>query len=184
MRWRGSARDHVGIVFQSFHLIPTMTALENVAVPLEFAGRPTPSSAPARTAPASASATGSTTIPASSPAASSSGWRWPARSWRTRRSCWRTSRPATSTKRPAAPSSTCCSTQRERGTTLLLVTHDLALARRCGRTVRIAPAASRARRVPGRRRWRGSADDRIRSLGRWPASAGGSPGGSRAARRA
>lgn len=32
-------REHVGIVFQSFHLIPTMTALENVAVPLEFAGR-------------------------------------------------------------------------------------------------------------------------------------------------
>jgi putative ABC transport system ATP-binding protein len=32
-------RDHVGIVFQSFHLIPTMSALENVAVPLEFAGR-------------------------------------------------------------------------------------------------------------------------------------------------
>ena len=31
-------RDHVGIVFQSFHLIPTMTALENVAVPLEFRG--------------------------------------------------------------------------------------------------------------------------------------------------
>jgi putative ABC transport system ATP-binding protein len=32
-------RDHVGIVFQSFHLIPTMSALENVAVPLELAGR-------------------------------------------------------------------------------------------------------------------------------------------------
>lgn len=32
-------RDHVGIVFQSFHLVPTMTALENVAVPLELAGR-------------------------------------------------------------------------------------------------------------------------------------------------
>lgn len=29
----------VGIVFQSFHLIPNMTALENVAVPLELAGR-------------------------------------------------------------------------------------------------------------------------------------------------
>jgi putative ABC transport system ATP-binding protein len=28
----------VGIVFQSFHLIPTMTAIENVAVPLELAG--------------------------------------------------------------------------------------------------------------------------------------------------
>src|SRR3954468_4742424 len=34
-RFRGR---HVGIVFQSFHLIPTMTALENVAVPLELAG--------------------------------------------------------------------------------------------------------------------------------------------------
>ena len=34
-RFRGR---NVGIVFQSFHLIPTMTALENVAVPLEFAG--------------------------------------------------------------------------------------------------------------------------------------------------
>jgi putative ABC transport system ATP-binding protein len=32
-------RDNVGIVFQSFHLVPTMTALENVAVPLELAGR-------------------------------------------------------------------------------------------------------------------------------------------------
>jgi putative ABC transport system ATP-binding protein len=32
-------RDSVGIVFQDFHLIPTMTALENVAIPLEFAGR-------------------------------------------------------------------------------------------------------------------------------------------------
>jgi len=31
-------RDNIGIVFQSFHLIPTMTALENVAVPLEFRG--------------------------------------------------------------------------------------------------------------------------------------------------
>ncbi|MCC7036000.1 MAG: ABC transporter ATP-binding protein [Alphaproteobacteria bacterium] len=31
-------RDNIGIVFQNFHLIPTMTALENVAVPLEFAG--------------------------------------------------------------------------------------------------------------------------------------------------
>jgi len=31
-------RDNIGIVFQSFHLIPTMTALENVAVPMEFAG--------------------------------------------------------------------------------------------------------------------------------------------------
>jgi putative ABC transport system ATP-binding protein len=34
-RFRGR---HVGIVFQSFHLIPTMTAQENVAIPLELAG--------------------------------------------------------------------------------------------------------------------------------------------------
>ncbi len=32
-------RNHVGIVFQDFHLLPTMTALENAAMPLEFAGR-------------------------------------------------------------------------------------------------------------------------------------------------
>jgi len=31
-------RRYVGIVFQSFHLVPSMTALENVALPLEFAG--------------------------------------------------------------------------------------------------------------------------------------------------
>jgi len=31
-------RRHVGIVFQSFHLIPTMNAVENVAIPLELAG--------------------------------------------------------------------------------------------------------------------------------------------------
>ena len=31
-------REEVGIVFQSFHLVPTMTALENVGLPLEFAG--------------------------------------------------------------------------------------------------------------------------------------------------
>ena len=33
-------RGNMGVVFQSFHLIPTLTALENVAVPLEIAGEP------------------------------------------------------------------------------------------------------------------------------------------------
>lgn len=32
-------RENMGVVFQNFHLIPTMTALENVATPLELAGR-------------------------------------------------------------------------------------------------------------------------------------------------
>lgn len=36
-RLRGA---EIGIVFQSFHLVPTMTALENVALPLEFQGSP------------------------------------------------------------------------------------------------------------------------------------------------
>jgi putative ABC transport system ATP-binding protein len=44
-RFRGR---YVGIVFQSFHLIPTMTALENVAVPLELAGAPDASSRASR----------------------------------------------------------------------------------------------------------------------------------------
>ena len=39
-RFRG---QRIGIVFQSFHLIPTMTALENVAAPLELAGASNPS---------------------------------------------------------------------------------------------------------------------------------------------
>lgn len=32
-------REHIGIVFQSFHLIPSLTARENVALPLEISGR-------------------------------------------------------------------------------------------------------------------------------------------------
>jgi putative ABC transport system ATP-binding protein len=35
-------RERIGYVFQSFHLIPTLTALENVATPLEIAGAPRP----------------------------------------------------------------------------------------------------------------------------------------------
>ncbi len=38
-RFRGK---YIGIVFQSFHLVPTMTALENVALPLELAGASDP----------------------------------------------------------------------------------------------------------------------------------------------
>jgi putative ABC transport system ATP-binding protein len=41
-------RDWIGIVFQAFHLIPTMTALENVALPLELGGRGDPFAAAAQ----------------------------------------------------------------------------------------------------------------------------------------
>jgi putative ABC transport system ATP-binding protein len=40
--------ESIGIVFQSFHLVPTMTAIENVALPLEFSGRPAPFDTAAR----------------------------------------------------------------------------------------------------------------------------------------
>ena len=50
---------NIGIVFQSFHLIPNMTALENVAVPLELAGHARCLRAsPRASSPRSASASG------------------------------------------------------------------------------------------------------------------------------
>ncbi|HET7340320.1 MAG TPA: ATP-binding cassette domain-containing protein, partial [Methylomirabilota bacterium] len=41
-------RRTLGFVFQSYHLIPTLTAVENVAVPLELAGAPAPLAAAAQ----------------------------------------------------------------------------------------------------------------------------------------
>ena len=68
-RFRGR---NVGIVFQSFHLIPTMTALENVAVPLELAGLPTRTNAPRRNWRGRIWPSARATIRPSCPAASSS----------------------------------------------------------------------------------------------------------------
>jgi putative ABC transport system ATP-binding protein len=76
-RFRGR---NVGIVFQSFHLIPTMTALENVAIPLELAGVKDAAARP------SASRHAAGTIRRSCRAASSSGSPSPARAPPIRRS--------------------------------------------------------------------------------------------------
>ena len=82
-RFRG---QRIGIVFQSFHLIPTMTALENVAAPLELAGANDATRArQGRARSRWVSATASDTIRRSSRAASSSASRWLARSARARR---------------------------------------------------------------------------------------------------
>ena len=101
-RFRGR---RIGIVFQSFHLIPTMTALENVAVPLELAGAPDAFRRAAAELETVGLASRLGIIPPSSPAASSSAWRSPAPWRRIPRSWSRTSRPGISTRRPAAKSS-------------------------------------------------------------------------------
>ena len=75
-RFRGA---RIGIVFQSFHLIPTMTALENVSAPLELAGVSDASERARAELEQVGSATASLTIPRSCRAASSSAWRSPAR---------------------------------------------------------------------------------------------------------
>ena len=74
-------RDRVGFVFQSFNLVPTLTAGENITLPADLAGqtgRPGVVRLPGR--PARASPTACPTDPTRCPAASSSGWPAPGRS--------------------------------------------------------------------------------------------------------
>ena len=100
----------IGYVFQSFHLIPTLTALENVAIPLELAGaRGRAARGRARSSRRWVSRRAWATTPRSCRAASSSGSRSRGPSRTARVSCSRTSRRATSTPRPAPRSSTCWS---------------------------------------------------------------------------
>ena len=102
-------RDRIGFIFQSFNLIPTLTAAENITLPMKLAGRKPDrgvvrhrrrhrrSRRPARR-----------TARRSSPVVSSSASPWPVRSRAGRRSSSPTSPPATSTPARAPRSSRSC----------------------------------------------------------------------------
>jgi putative ABC transport system ATP-binding protein len=142
-RFRGR---NIGIVFQSFHLIPTMTALENVAVPLELAGL---ADAQDR-ARDELGAVGLGERLDHYPAQLSGGEQQ-------RVAVARALAPNPAILVADEPTGTLDEEtgrgivdllfegHARRGTTLVLVTHDAALARRCGRTVRL-----RSGRVDGR----------------------------------
>jgi putative ABC transport system ATP-binding protein len=129
---------HVGIVFQSFHLIPTMTALENVAVPLELAGAPDAFARASR----ELAAVGLAERAGHYPAELSGGEQQ-------RVAIARALAPNPAILLADEPTGNLDDAtgrgivdllfagHAERGMTLVLVTHDAALAARCGRVVRL-----------------------------------------------
>jgi putative ABC transport system ATP-binding protein len=127
---------NIGIVFQSFHLIPTMTALENVAVPLELAGR---EDAFERAA-AELRAVGLDNRLSHYPAELSGGEQQRvavARALAPNPSILCADEPTGNLDEAtgAQVADLIFQLRSERGTTLLLVTHDLPLAERCDRIV-------------------------------------------------
>ena len=132
-------RDTVGIVFQAFHLIPTMTALENVSIPLELAGR---ADAESRAA-ASLRAVGLGHRLTHLPGQLSGGEQQRvalARAFAPQPRLLLADEPTGNLDAATGRSvmDLLFGMQAEHGTTLLLITHDAALAARCGRQVRIA----------------------------------------------
>ncbi len=132
-------RDKVGIVFQSFHLIATMTALENVAIPLELAG--------ARDANARAEATlrsvGLGHRLTHLPGQLSGGEQQRvalARAFAPRPRLLLADEPTGNLDGAtgAVVMDLLFGLREQTGTTLMLITHDPALAARCERTIRIA----------------------------------------------
>ena len=132
-------RDTVGIVFQAFHLIPTMTALENVSVPMELAGV---RDAGARAA-ESLRAVGLGHRLAHLPGQLSGGEQQRvalARAFATRPRLLLADEPTGNLDAATgeAVMDLLFGMRETFGTTLLLITHDQGLAARCGRQVRIA----------------------------------------------
>jgi putative ABC transport system ATP-binding protein len=128
----------VGIVFQSFHLIPTMTALENVATPLELAGR----SDAFERARAELRAVGLGERLSHYPAQLSGGEQQRvalARALAPDPAILVADEPTGNLDEAtgAAIVDLMFALKRERGATLVLVTHDASLARRCDRTLRL-----------------------------------------------
>ncbi|WP_158806714.1 ABC transporter ATP-binding protein [Beijerinckia sp. L45] len=134
-RFRGK---RIGIVFQSFHLIPTMTALENVAVPLELAGHRDPFGR----ARAELDAVGLGARTTHYPAQLSGGEQQRvalARAMAPEPAILVADEPTGNLDETTGASivELMFALKRDRGATLILVTHDLALAARCDRTVRL-----------------------------------------------
>ncbi|MDF1737139.1 MAG: ATP-binding cassette domain-containing protein [Minwuia sp.] len=131
-------RHHVGIVFQSFHLLPTMTALENVAAPLELAGKPDPFTRAGK----ELAAVGLQDRAGHYPSQMSGGEQQRvalARALAADPALILADEPTGNLDGETGGKITelLFEAQRERGTTLLLVTHDEDLAKRCDRIVRI-----------------------------------------------
>ena len=134
-RFRGS---RIGLVFQSFHLIPTMTALENVAIPLELSGV---SNASVK-ALAELEAVGLSARASHYPAQLSGGEQQRvaiARALVTDPAIIVADEPTGNLDETSGQSviSLLFKLRESRGATLILVTHDMSLASRCDRTVRM-----------------------------------------------
>ena len=124
-------------MFQDFNLIPALTAAENVALPRELDGdrvRRRRREALARST-RSTSPTSPTASRTTCPAASSSGWRSPARSSARAGSCSPTSRPARSTARPASAVLRLLRARCDAGAAGVLVTHEARYAAWADRVV-------------------------------------------------
>ncbi|WP_294194259.1 ATP-binding cassette domain-containing protein [uncultured Sphingomonas sp.] len=132
-------RGRIGIVLQAFHLLPTMTALENVAVPLELAGEPDAF----ERARAELDAVGLATRIGHYPAQLSGGEQQRvaiARALVARPALLFADEPTGNldTATGAAIMDLLFARAADAGTTMLVITHDPALAARCGRVVELA----------------------------------------------